>query len=104
MIEFHVTYANESDAMSAASSAISQRLAACANVLPGVRSLYRWQGRVEDETETLAIFKTSAGRADALAGFLAESHPYDTPAVIRHDHVSANPAYEDWIAQETASQ
>jgi len=104
MIEFHVTYACEAEAVRAASSAIDKNLAACANIVPDIRSLYRWQGRVKNETETLAIFKTSAKRADALAALLESGHPYDTPAIIRHENVTANSAYEDWIAQETAPE
>ncbi|MGF1609196.1 MAG: divalent-cation tolerance protein CutA [Kiloniellales bacterium] len=104
MIEFHVTYASEDDAAQSAARMIEERLAACANIIPQIRSLYRWQGRIEDEYETLAIYKTSEEKAEQLAIQLAATHPYDTPAIIRHDNVTANSAYEDWIREETKSE
>lgn len=87
-----------------ARKALEARLAACANIIPSVRSLYWWNGKIEDETETLAIFKTSNEQADALAAFIAEHHPYETPAIIRHDNVSANRDYEAWVDAETGAQ
>ena len=101
MIEFHVTYSGMDEASAAARSAIEARLAACANIVEKVRSIYRWQGRIEDESEILAIFKTSDARADELGEFLRANHPYDTPAILRHSGISANADYERWIEQET---
>lgn len=101
MIEFHVTYSAMEDAEAAAREALEMRLAACANIVSGVRSLYRWQGAIEDESEILVIFKTARDRAGELADFLEVSHPYDTPAIIRHDGVTANADYERWIDEET---
>lgn len=104
MIEFHVTFADMESAEALARKALEARLAACANIVPGVRSLYWWKGRIEDEQEVLAVFKTSDERADALATFVAEHHPYETPAIVRHVDVSANPDYEAWIETETAER
>lgn len=101
MIEFHVTYAGMQDAEEAAREVLDMRLAACVNILPGVRSIYRWQDRIEDAVEVLAIFKTSSQRSAELADFLEVSHPYDTPAIIRHEQVTANRDYAGWIEEET---
>jgi periplasmic divalent cation tolerance protein len=89
------------EASAAARGAIDARLAACANIVGNIRSVYRWQGRIEDEGEILAIFKTSEARADELGEFLRANHPYDTPAILRHSGILANADYERWIEQET---
>ncbi|WP_157014296.1 divalent-cation tolerance protein CutA [Mesorhizobium xinjiangense] len=98
MIELHVTFANAVDAARMARAALK----ACANIVDGVRSLYWWQGAIEEEDETLAIFKTSEAKADALEALIAEHHPYDTPAIIRHTAVTANQDYARWVEKETA--
>ena len=104
MVEFHVTFADIDSARRLARAALEARLAACANLVPGVASLYWWQGRIEEETEVLAILKTSRHKADDLAAFVAANHPYETPAIIRHGDVSANAGYERWIEEETGSR
>ncbi|MCB1421632.1 MAG: divalent-cation tolerance protein CutA [Nitratireductor sp.] len=101
MIEFHVTYASKDEAAEIAREAVEMRLAACVNLLGEVRSIYRWENAVEDESEILAVFKTSQEKAGELADFLEVSHPYDTPAIIRHGNVSANADYARWIEEET---
>jgi Uncharacterized protein involved in tolerance to divalent cations len=103
MIELHVTFADMESARALSRRAVEARLAACANILPGVTSIYRWQGRIEEETETLAILKTSDEQAGALARFVADNHPYETPAIVRHENVTANESYLDWIAAETGT-
>lgn len=102
MIEFHVTFADVPSARSVARLALERRLAACVNLVPQVVSLYWWRERIEEETEVLAILKTSDARADALAAFLEAEHPYDTPAIIRHRPV-AGADYARWIDDETAA-
>ncbi|QDZ01578.1 divalent cation tolerance protein CutA [Nitratireductor mangrovi] len=104
MIEVHVTFASAEEAARLARAVLEARLAACANIVEGVRSLFWWDGQIADEAETLAIFKTGAERAEALEAFIAEHHPYDTPAIIRHMNVGANPAFEQWIAAETTAE
>ena len=103
MIELHVTFADLDSAARLARMALEARLAACADLVPGVVSLYWWQGAIEQEGEVLAILKTSSQKADLLAAFIAEHHPYETPAIIRHSDVSANGDYQRWIAEETRS-
>jgi periplasmic divalent cation tolerance protein len=104
VIELHVTFPDMKSAEALARKALEARLAACANIVPNVRSLYWWKGKIEDETEVFAIFKTSHGQADALAAFIAKHHPYETPAIIRHDKVSANADYEAWVEAETSGE
>ena len=104
MIELHVTFGDADSAVAVARKALEARLAACANILPDVRSLYWWDGEIADEAETLMILKTSDGKAEQLAGLVAENHPYDTPAIIRHDNVTATGDYLAWIDAETGAE
>ena len=65
-----------------AQSLVEKQLAACVNLIPGVESVYRWQGKVETAAEVLAVFKTSAAVFPDFERELAELHPYDVPEII----------------------
>jgi len=80
---------------------VEEQLAACVNLLPAVRSLYRWEGTVEDATETLGIIKTTAGRYDALASRLVSLHPYEVPELIALSPAAGHAPYLAWIAAST---
>ncbi|MBD9478912.1 divalent-cation tolerance protein CutA [Pseudoxanthomonas sp. PXM02] len=80
---------------------VDERLAACVNVLPGVGSTYRWQGRVEQADEVQLLAKTSADRRDALMARLAELHPCELPEILAVETAAGLPAYLDWVATET---
>ena len=81
---------------------VEERLAACVNLLPGVRSIYRYEGAVHDEGETLLIVKTRAERARALEARVRALHPYELPEVVRLDVAGGSPAYLAWVVGETA--
>ena len=98
-------YATAPDAETAASLArtlVEERLIVCGNVLPGVRSVYRWQGAVTEEAEAVLVCKTTAGNADAAAARLAELHPYDVPAVTQFDASGGWPPFLAWVAGEVS--
>jgi len=100
-----VVLATAPDADSAASLAralVGERLAACVNLVPGVRSIYRWQGQVEDAAEVLLVIKTRADRCGALASRLRELHPYELPEVLELSAVGGSAAYLDWVRTESA--
>ncbi len=80
---------------------VTERLAACVNVLPGVRSTYRWQGRLEQADEVLLVIKTTPGRYPALQARLPELHPYELPELLAVDAVEGLPAYLRWVAEGT---
>ncbi|MBA3393367.1 MAG: divalent-cation tolerance protein CutA [Deltaproteobacteria bacterium] len=80
---------------------VTERLAACVNLVPTVRSIYRWQDAVHDETETLAIIKTTVDRLAALAARLVELHPYDVPEVVALPVVGGHAPYLAWITDST---
>ena len=81
---------------------VRRRLAACVNLVPGVRSVYRWKGRVEEARETLLVAKTTAARVPALLAAIAELHPYEVPEGIALPVVAGLAPYLRWIAAETS--
>lgn len=80
-----------------AESLVEARLAACVSVLPEVRSVYRWQGKVVHDTERLLLIKTEAAAFPALRDHILARHPYDTPEVIALPVTDGSRAYLDWI-------
>lgn len=92
-----VTAPSADKAAEIARALVEERLAACGNILPGVRSIYRWEGRVHDEPEVLLLLKTTAERFDALRARVVALHPYEVPEVIRLDIAAGHAPYLDWI-------
>jgi periplasmic divalent cation tolerance protein len=80
---------------------VEERLAACGNVLPAIRSIYRWEGKVEDEAEALLVLKTTRARLEALRDRVLALHPYEVPEVIALPVEGGSARYLDWIAAET---
>lgn len=81
---------------------VEERLAACVNVVPGVRSIYRWQGAIEDEQEVLLVIKTHAERVAALAERLRALHPYDVPELLALPVDAGLAPYLQWVTGEVA--
>lgn len=92
-----VTVADEQQALAVARAVLDRRLAACVNIVPGVRSLYRWEGEIHDDPELLCVMKTRAELFDALAGAVRAAHAYDVPEIIALPIINGNPAYLKWI-------
>lgn len=86
-----------------AQALVSEHLAACVNILPGVVSVYRWQAEIETDNEVLLIIKTTERLVDALAARIKALHPYDVPEVISHPITAGNKNYLDWVRQCTAN-
>jgi periplasmic divalent cation tolerance protein len=80
---------------------IDDRLAACVNVIPGARSFYRWEGRVQVDSEVLMIIKTSAERCEDLAARIKDLHPYDLPEVLVLPADGGSRPYLAWVDAET---
>jgi len=80
---------------------VDENLAACANILPGIRSIYRWEGAIEDTAEVLLLVKTTAARVEALRARVIELHPYDVPEFLAVDASSAHAPYVDWMRENT---
>jgi len=83
---------------------VEQRLAACVNILGPCRSIFRWQGQVQQAQEAAAVFKTTADRAPALIEAIAGMHSYEVPAAVAWAITEAVPDYARWVADETAAE
>lgn len=95
------TCESEEQAEKLARLAVERHLAACANIVPGVRSIYRWQGAMEDAREFLLIFKTTEERFEELSRALREAHSYEVPEIVAMPVVAGSPAYLAWLEAET---
>jgi len=85
-----------------AETLVEERLAACVNVMPGLRSVYRWQGAVECSNEVLLLIKTTRARLPALSARVLELHPHELPEVVAVEVAGGLPAYLDWVAEQTS--
>ncbi len=100
MTDLVVVYITAPDADVAAHigrALVEEALAACCNLLPGVRSLYRWEGRLQDESEVLMIVKTRADRVEALTRRVVALHPYSVPEVIALPVLAGHAPYLAWV-------
>jgi periplasmic divalent cation tolerance protein len=91
------TVATDEDADRLAGALVERRLCACVNVLPRVRSIYRWKGAVEREEERLLLLKTRSDRLPALREAMLALHPYEVPELIAVPIEAGSPAYLDWL-------
>lgn len=88
-------------AASIARSLVEEKLAACVNIIPAVRSIYAWQGKVCDEGEVLCILKTRRALFAVLRDRIHVLHPYDVPEVVALDPFEANDLYGKWVVEST---
>ncbi len=77
---------------------VDQQLAACINIVPGLTSVYRWQGKVENEKEVLLLIKTTRDRYAALEAAIQQHHPYELPEVIAVTVDDGSPDYLSWLS------
>jgi periplasmic divalent cation tolerance protein len=96
-----VTTPSAERAAEIARAVVEERLAACGNVVPGLRSIYRWEGKVQDDAEALLVLKTTRARFDALRDRVLALHPYEVPEVIALPIEAGSARYLAWIADET---
>ena len=92
-----VTTPDDDSARAIARTLVEERLAACGNIVPGLTSIYRWQGAVEQAGETLLILKTSDDRLAAMSERVIELHPYDVPEVLALRIDAGHQPYLDWL-------
>ena len=82
---------------------VSERLAACANVVPNIVSMYRWEGELQRDDEAMVILKTVRQRAEALEARAVELHPYSVPEVLVLAASGGHAPYLDWVGNEVGS-
>lgn len=97
----YITTETEKEANDIAAALVDENLIACANVFPAVTSHFRWQGRVENETEAAAFFKTRRALVDTIVARVKDLHSYDCPCVTVWPIEGGNPEYLAWVAEET---
>jgi len=97
----YVTAPNREEALGLAKTIVGERLAACANVLDGMRSVYWWDGEVQEEGEVVLILKTRRDLVGALSERIKALHSYDCPCVVALDITEGNADFLKWIDDET---
>ncbi|MFC1467853.1 divalent-cation tolerance protein CutA [Verrucomicrobiota bacterium] len=100
----YVTCVDEAEAEKVAAAVVEEKLAACANMLPGMKSIYWWDGAVQSSTECVLILKTDARLAAELSGRICELHSYECPCVAVMPIESGNPDYLEWIRASVRPQ
>ncbi|MDH3242528.1 MAG: divalent-cation tolerance protein CutA [Alphaproteobacteria bacterium] len=99
----YVTAGDAEEAAFIGRTLVEERLLACANVIAGVRSFYRWQGEVRDDREAVLIAKTDASRVDDATARIKALHSYDVPCVVAVPLQGGNAEFLAWIASETGA-
>jgi periplasmic divalent cation tolerance protein len=99
-----VTIGNAQAAAELARTLVGERLAACGNIIPSMRSIYRWQGEVHDEGEAMLVLKTTAALFDRLKERILALHTYEVPEVIGLPIVAGHEPYLDWIDTNTGEE
>lgn len=95
------TFPDMPSARKAARILVDAHLAACVNLLPAVSSVYRWQERIEESEEVLAMIKTTSAAYPLLESGLKACHPYELPEILAVAPKSGLPGYMDWVAEQT---
>lgn len=98
----YVTTADAEEARNIARAVVEGRLAACANILPGMVPVFRWEGEISEGSECVLILKTVSERLEALVAAIEARHSYDCPCIVALPVAGGSKAFLDWIAQETA--
>jgi periplasmic divalent cation tolerance protein len=83
---------------------VENRLAACANIIPGLKSVYRWEGKIETDSEVAIIAKTRRALVPKLTEDVRLAHPYDCPCIVTWPIEGGNPEYLDWVGSETGKK
>jgi periplasmic divalent cation tolerance protein len=96
------TIGTSSDGEALARTLVTERLAACVNLLPEMQSLYQWKGELTADRERQLIIKTTENRLEALRTRLHQLHPYDLPEFLVVAVTDGSPEYLQWLAQSTA--
>ena len=97
----YATFPNSAEAEAVAAHLVDLGLVACANILPSMTSIYRWQGKRQKDTEVVMLMKTRGPLAGRVTAEIVARHSYETPAVVVFPIIGGSQMYLDWIAAET---
>ncbi|MFZ2446879.1 MAG: divalent-cation tolerance protein CutA [Syntrophobacteraceae bacterium] len=97
-----VTVGSEEEAAKIGRALVEEKLAACANIVPRIRSIYRWKGEIYDERESLVVIKTRTSLFPALRDRVRALHSYETPEIVAFPVAQGLPEYLAWVIGETA--
>lgn len=99
----YVPCSSLAEAKKLANGLIQQKLAACVNIIPEVVSVYEWEGKVENDSESVMLIKSTIERADEIQKFISENHSYDEPAVVSLvvDENTSSASFMQWVKDQT---
>jgi len=103
IVSVYAVFADEEEAARIGRAMVEEKLAACVNILRSCRSIYRWQGRIEDAQEVAAVFKTAEETASVLIGRIGDLHSYEVPAAVAWPIIEVADAYRDWVMENSES-
>ena len=96
------TVPSEAEGKRIADSALEAKAAACVNLIPGITSLYRWEGKKEESAEVLLVFKTTSAEYARLEMLLRREHPYQTPEIVALPAARVYEGYLQWVSTEVS--
>eukprot|EP00598_Pedospumella_elongata_P005200 CAMPEP_0184976810 /NCGR_PEP_ID=MMETSP1098-20130426/7700_1 /TAXON_ID=89044 /ORGANISM="Spumella elongata, Strain CCAP 955/1" /LENGTH=419 /DNA_ID=CAMNT_0027499747 /DNA_START=143 /DNA_END=1402 /DNA_ORIENTATION=+ len=100
----YVTASSAEEARRLANALVQQKLVACVNIIPGVESIYEWQGKLESSQEVMLMIKTRRSLVPAVAAMVKQLHSYDLPEVLALDATGGSEAYLDWVRANTVTK
>ena len=100
-LELHVTMPDAERAASLARALVGEGLAACVNVVPGVRSIYAWEGRIQEDEEVLCLIKTRPELYARVQARILALHPYEVPEILAFVADDGSPKYLEWLRTST---
>ena len=103
ILAVYVTAGDMKEAKRLARAMVTRRLAACANILGAIQSVYWWEGRVQEGKEVVILFKTAGARVDELVAAIKAGHSYECPCIEVYSVTDGYPEFLDWVRRETGS-
>lgn len=94
------TFPSDTEARQIGAALVEKQVAACVNLLPGVTSIYRWQGKINEDAEVLAVIKTTRSVYPKLESLIREWHPYEVPEVVALPVEEGSAAYLNWLTEQ----
>lgn len=103
-LELHVTMPDPGQAATLARALVDEGLAACVNIVPGVKSVYQWKGQIHEDDEVLCLIKTRPVLFERARDRILALHPYEVPEILAFAVDDGSPAYLDWLRQSTTER